>query len=297
MASHSPVASGRPKPAPGPRDAIVAAARRLDALGLNRGTSGNTICEPGLVPVHTLRGSGDDVARYGIAVFDADPGLTAALGRAVQATLADLPHVLLPGVVETFGLHAPRSHHGLLISGDRFVATTSECRVLQQALPKALAVEMEGAPFAQVCRDYGIPFAAVRTVCHPCRHCAGARTSRMPGAAAVLRQRRGRGDGGARRAGLPPPTACAISASTAPWGPTAPRCWRTAPGRRRMRRMSIFWHCTALGVIRSAVEAGKRISVIADETRPFLQGARLTAWEMVQERIPGGASSTTFSAL
>ena len=45
-------------------------------------------------------------------------------------------------------------------------------------------------------------------------------------------------------------------------------------------------HGTALGVIRSAVEAGKRISVIADETRPFLQGARLTAWEMVQEAIP-----------
>ena len=45
-------------------------------------------------------------------------------------------------------------------------------------------------------------------------------------------------------------------------------------------------HGTALGVIRSAVEAGKRISVIADETRPFLQGARLTAWEMMQERIP-----------
>lgn len=43
-------------------------------------------------------------------------------------------------------------------------------------------------------------------------------------------------------------------------------------------------HGTALGVIRSAVEVGKRISVIADETRPFLQGARLTAWEMVQEK-------------
>lgn len=45
-------------------------------------------------------------------------------------------------------------------------------------------------------------------------------------------------------------------------------------------------HGTALGVFRSAVEAGKKISVIADETRPFLQGARLTAWEMVQEHIP-----------
>ena len=44
-------------------------------------------------------------------------------------------------------------------------------------------------------------------------------------------------------------------------------------------------HGTALGVVRSAVQAGKRIFVIADETRPFLQGARLTAWELVREGI------------
>jgi methylthioribose-1-phosphate isomerase len=43
---------------------------------------------------------------------------------------------------------------------------------------------------------------------------------------------------------------------------------------------------TALGVIRAAVAAGKEIHVFADETRPFLQGARLTAWEMVEEGIP-----------
>jgi methylthioribose-1-phosphate isomerase len=45
-------------------------------------------------------------------------------------------------------------------------------------------------------------------------------------------------------------------------------------------------HGTALGIIRSAVASGKRISVVADETRPFLQGARLTAWELVQDGIP-----------
>ena len=43
---------------------------------------------------------------------------------------------------------------------------------------------------------------------------------------------------------------------------------------------------TALGVIRAAVEAGKNISVIADETRPWLQGARLTTWELMQDNIP-----------
>jgi methylthioribose-1-phosphate isomerase len=43
---------------------------------------------------------------------------------------------------------------------------------------------------------------------------------------------------------------------------------------------------TALGVIRAAVEAGKQIHVYADETRPFLQGARLTAWELQKDSIP-----------
>ena len=63
------------------------------------------------------------------------------------------------------------------------------------------------------------------------------------------------------------------------------------------KKATILTHCnagslatggygTALGVVRAAVEAGKQVKVIADETRPLLQGARLTAWEMVQESIP-----------
>ncbi len=42
---------------------------------------------------------------------------------------------------------------------------------------------------------------------------------------------------------------------------------------------------TALGVIRGAVEQGKKVAVLADETRPFLQGARLTAWELTRDGI------------
>jgi len=60
---------------------------------------------------------------------------------------------------------------------------------------------------------------------------------------------------------------------------------------------SVLTHCnagalatcgygTALGVIRAAVEQGKRIHVYADETRPFLQGSRLTAWELMKDGIP-----------
>jgi methylthioribose-1-phosphate isomerase len=43
---------------------------------------------------------------------------------------------------------------------------------------------------------------------------------------------------------------------------------------------------TALGVIRAAIESGKKVDVFADETRPFLQGARLTVWELQQDSIP-----------
>ncbi len=43
---------------------------------------------------------------------------------------------------------------------------------------------------------------------------------------------------------------------------------------------------TALGVVRAAVAAGKRVDVFADETRPFLQGSRLTVWELQQDGIP-----------
>jgi methylthioribose-1-phosphate isomerase len=60
---------------------------------------------------------------------------------------------------------------------------------------------------------------------------------------------------------------------------------------------SVLTHCnagalatagygTALGVVRAAVSAGKRVHVFVDETRPFLQGARLTAWELMKDGIP-----------
>jgi len=52
---------------------------------------------------------------------------------------------------------------------------------------------------------------------------------------------------------------------------------------------------TALGVIRAAFEQGKKIQVFADETRPFLQGSRLTAWELMQDGIPTTVISDNMS--
>jgi adenosylhomocysteine nucleosidase len=88
-----------------------------------------------------------EVPLYDTDRFATDPQLTELLAAAVRQAL-----------------HGTHMHRGLVVSGDRFVASAAESLALQQALPDAMAVEMEGAAFAQVCRDYGVPFAAVRTV-------------------------------------------------------------------------------------------------------------------------------------
>ena len=110
-----------------------------------------------LFPRHELPG-------YGRSTLDADATLTARLVRATESVLHDLPTQLPDTVRQMFGLHAPACHPGLLVSGDRFVATTAESVALRQAVPDALAVEMEGAAFAQVCHDYQVPLAVVRTI-------------------------------------------------------------------------------------------------------------------------------------
>ena len=105
-----------------------------------------------------------EVPLYGRSRFATDAALSAGLARAAHAVLAQVGTHVGAAAVAEFGLHTPRLHTGLIASGDRFVSTTTECHTLQQALPEALAVEMEGAAVAQVCADYGVPFAALRTV-------------------------------------------------------------------------------------------------------------------------------------
>ena len=104
------------------------------------------------------------VPSYKRSTFQADDALARELKQACIAVLADLSTLLEPETRAAFGLANPLLHQGLLISGDRFVSTTLESQKLQQDLPQALAVEMESAAFAQVCHDYKVPFAAVRTI-------------------------------------------------------------------------------------------------------------------------------------
>ena len=63
-----------------------------------------------------------------------------------------------------FGIHAPCLHEGLVASGDCFVSSAAQGAALRGLLPDVLAVEMEGAALAQVCADFGRPFAVLRTI-------------------------------------------------------------------------------------------------------------------------------------
>jgi adenosylhomocysteine nucleosidase len=89
-----------------------------------------------------------EVPLTGRSRFDADPPRAAALAEAARRCLAG---------------HG-RVHEGLIVSGDRFVSSHSESGALRSALPDALAVEMEGAAVAQVCSDFGRPFAVLRSI-------------------------------------------------------------------------------------------------------------------------------------
>lgn len=88
-----------------------------------------------------------EIPLYGRSRFEADAALADALVEAARQAMG-----------------AARVHQGLLVSGDRFVCSAQESLELQAALPSALAVDMESAAVAQVCYDYGLPFAAVRSI-------------------------------------------------------------------------------------------------------------------------------------
>ena len=122
-----------------------------------------------------------EVPLYGVSRFGVDARLSECLRQAAQEALsqAQWPMALGQLTASSGGVRPggsdhlratapdrtrPRLHTGLVASGDRFVSSAGESRTLRQALPDALAVEMEGAAMAQVCHDHGLPFAGVRLI-------------------------------------------------------------------------------------------------------------------------------------
>jgi adenosylhomocysteine nucleosidase len=94
-----------------------------------------------------------EIPYTGISRYSGDDNLVAILLEALRA-------INMPAS----GPKAFKIHEGLILSGDRFVSSLAEVQSLRSLLPDALCVEMEGAAIAQVCHDYDIPFAAVRSI-------------------------------------------------------------------------------------------------------------------------------------
>ena len=105
-----------------------------------------------------------EIPLYRKSRFACDASLTTLLLDASRTTLSAMAD--RPGSDRLPAM--PAVHRGLIASGDSFISTARSARALKLALRGAgmdpLAVEMEGAAVAQVCHDYGVPFAAVRTI-------------------------------------------------------------------------------------------------------------------------------------
>jgi adenosylhomocysteine nucleosidase len=106
-----------------------------------------------------------EIPLLGKSKFPADPGLCERLATAAQAFLAhDLRSHVSGSELEFFRINKPKTVRGLIASGDKFFASADEVAGLRERMPEVYCVEMEGAAVAQVCDEYAIPFAVVRTI-------------------------------------------------------------------------------------------------------------------------------------
>jgi adenosylhomocysteine nucleosidase len=106
-----------------------------------------------------------EVPLLGKASFAVDPVLRERLVSAARAFLThDLEARIPVQERDFFQITRPKVIEGLIASGDKFFASAAEVKELQQRLPQVCCVEMEGAAVAQVCDEYAIPYAVIRTI-------------------------------------------------------------------------------------------------------------------------------------
>jgi adenosylhomocysteine nucleosidase len=96
--------------------------------------------------------------------FNTCPVLTQRLAQAATHFVESIVPELRARHRWTLVQHQPQVHRGLIVSGDQFIAGDAARTSLRAAAPLALAVEMEGGAIAQVCYEYDVPFAVMRTI-------------------------------------------------------------------------------------------------------------------------------------
>ncbi len=106
-----------------------------------------------------------EIPLTGISHLSTDVALSRQLGDAADFFLEnDHENHVSDAAIAQFNLQNVKIHHGLIASGDQFINDRQVLAGLKRDLPGLLAVEMEGAAIAQVCHDFEIPFAILRTI-------------------------------------------------------------------------------------------------------------------------------------
>jgi len=106
-----------------------------------------------------------EIPLLGITEFSAHQSLHQELQHATRHFFAhDLSEKISVEKLHQFGLKNPILHVGMIASGDQFIGSEKELKRLQASVPNALAVEMEGAAVAQICHEYDVPCAILRTI-------------------------------------------------------------------------------------------------------------------------------------
>jgi len=116
-----------------------------------------------------------EVPMLGLAQFAPDPALNRALASHSDAYLKELSAQGGPAPsARAAGVRLPRAHLGLIATGDIFVSDPACGADIRGRLPEALCVEMEGAAMAQVCHEFGVPYAVMRVISdHADQHAKG----------------------------------------------------------------------------------------------------------------------------
>ncbi|MBO1015866.1 5'-methylthioadenosine/adenosylhomocysteine nucleosidase [Achromobacter sp. SD115] len=110
-----------------------------------------------------------EIPLLGRVRFDADAVLSARLLESAGQFARGLA-----GLPAGQAAQPPRVHHGLIATGDVFVNSNDYAHQLRQRLPDALCLEMEGGAMAQVCYEFGVPFAVLRVISDQADHAAKA---------------------------------------------------------------------------------------------------------------------------
>jgi adenosylhomocysteine nucleosidase len=106
-----------------------------------------------------------EVPLTGQSHFASDIHMTDALANAAgEFVQRDFLDMVAPADRDSFRLGQPIVHRGLIASADEFINSSGRIAELKAAFPDLLAVEMEGAAVAQVCFEFGVPFAVARTI-------------------------------------------------------------------------------------------------------------------------------------